>query len=241
MQDYKISGIAQTNDQERKQSINVEEVAGKKQRKKKNEKKKGADVALELQSKEQDMARKVGLNCVHTQTIADISVFTESKENFTFAATPQSFQAVTKSTVLKKKDSKGKSMKSVAPLDETQPWVSEVNNDTEETEQASIAASAGSSAFHHSPRHQVSGKRKKKKKNQVTPLDCESHVIDEEKEEKEDDSVTEESAIFTDTSLKETGFIERVVRGTLGGVASRLWNLVSLRFGSQSVDSDFYY
>ena len=193
------------------------------------------------------MAKKVGPNCVHTQAIADTSVSTELKENFTFA-TPQSFKAITKSTALKKKDSKRKSMKTVAPFDETQPWVSEVNNNTEETElnvalpnEASIATSAGSSAFHQSPRHQVSGKRKKKKKNQVTPLDCESHLIDEEKEEKQDDSVTEESAIYNDTSLKETGFIERVVRGTLGGVASRLWNLVSLRFGSQSVDSDYYY
>jgi hypothetical protein len=252
------------------QTVFVEEVGGKKQRKKLKEKKKGGDVTVEFNFNAQGTARnsiKVEPNCVHTENKDDISESAEVKENSTFVSPLQSSQAASK-----KKVSKGRGVKStVTPLkesdvptalDETQLRVSEIKNDIEEvevnislpTQPSSIASTSTGTlmitASTDSLKHnQVAGKRKKKKKkSQITPLDCEGPLMgeevqkeSEEEREKEDGSSDNEDATPTDNILTETGFVGRVLRGSLGAVASRLWNLVSVRFGSHSIDPYYYY
>lgn len=104
------------------------------------------------------------------------------------------------------------------------------------SEVMAVAISPGLLLGKNTPRLHRIGKRRH---NQVTPLDCEG-LLDVEREQEVAIAVESTQAPMSpraaDIGLGGRGFLARVFPDALGRVASRLWDLVSVRLQSRTVE-----
>lgn len=138
----------------------------------------------------------------------------------------------------------GEALSRVSEMKAKADAIKEAELDGSLTIQASLAIVGGLSLActqgKNSPKLQQHQRAGKRKSNQVTPLDCEGSLASvEEEEEPGAANETAQSSIaarVADTNLRGRGFLARVFPDALGGVASRLWDLVSFRWRSRTVD-----
>lgn len=110
------------------------------------------------------------------------------------------------------------------------------------TVQASLAMAPSASTHHgkSNTKLHLHQRMAKRKSNQVTPLDCEGSLAVAEEEQEanaaNENAQTSTATRVADSNLGGRGFLARVFPDALGGVASRLWDLVSFRLRSRTMD-----